>query len=303
MLVRSIVKFLKSWITSGATSTEEAHVAGSSVLKEPSDSGAISLDYPGPTPDEDKSKEIAEKFSVSDFADSKFIDDVSEDEEQSDSDVTDWQDFDEDFVDIEEPAAREESWPEVETDGRIERSRHALEKAIDLCEDYNWDSEGIQILSEVFERYGWNATRVALEHQLRLGLTSSELRQAFVVREIWESYPEFNSASRRYNSPYLSWPVALMIVRSYECLPGLEELEMFLTEAFTRWKWHSHSTHYYSDFLGYLIATVKHAANYSLTYPGAVFDVDRFFREWVMQDDSGCDVYEAIREITGECQI
>lgn len=303
MLVRSIIKILKSWVTNRTTSTEEAHVTDISGYTEPSDSGAISLDCPIPTRDAEESKDVGEGYSGSDLQVSESINDASEDGGQSDSDGTDWQDFDEDLVDIEETDVREEPWTEVETDGRIERSRQALQKAIDLCVDYNWDVEGIQILAEVFERYGWSATRAAVERQLRLGLSSSELRQAFAVREIWESYPEFSTASMRHYSSYLSWPVALMIVRSYEWLPEREELEVFLSEAFTRWKWHSHSSHYYSDFLSYLIATVRHAANYSLSYPGAIFDVDRFFRERVIQDESGYDVDEAICEISGECQF
>lgn len=273
-------------------------VASTPTTTGPSDSGEITPDYPVRIRDSEESEEIAEKYSSSDLADSEFIDD-----EQTDSDVADWQDFDDDLVDIEETGVREDLWPEVETDGRIERSRQALLKAIDLGGEYGWDAEGIQILAGVFERYGWGATRVALERQLQLGLRPFELRQAFVVREIWESYPEFGTASMRYYSSYLSWPVALMIVRSYECLPEREELEVFLSEAFTRWKWHSHSSHYYSGFLSYLIAAVKHAANFNLIYPEAVFDVDRFFRERVIQDDSGCDVDEAICEITGECHF
>lgn len=303
MLFRIISRILKLWAGNRSTSTQEVPVANTPALTEPSDRGAISLDYPVPTSDAEKPDEIAEEYSTSDLADSEFIDDESEDDEQSDSNVADWQDFDDDLVNFEETAVRDDPWPEVETDGRIEWSRQALLQAIDLGGKYRWDAEGIQILAQVFERYGWGATRVALERQLQLGLRPFELRQAFVIREIWESYPEFSTASMRYYSPYLSWPVALMIVRSYECLPEREELEVFMSEAFTRWKWHSHSSHYYSGFLSYLISAVKHAASFNLIYPEAVFDVDRFFRERVIQDDSGCDVDEAICEITGECHF
>ena len=63
-------------------------------------------------------------------------------------------------------------------------------------------------------------------------------------------------------------------------MPDREELEVFLSEAF------------YAMGNGivillttirisftYLIASVKHASNYGLSYPGAIFDLDRFFRE------------------------
>ena len=89
---------------------------------------------------------------------------------------------------LKKPRFGEELREEVATDSWDRNGKkRALQNAIALCEGYNWDADGIRILSEIFERYGWNATRRAVERQLRLGLNASELKQAFVVREIWES--------------------------------------------------------------------------------------------------------------------
>lgn len=301
MLIEKIVEFVKSWFTNRSTSEQEAQAPPLRTATHIEDSGTNGIEQSLSADVDEELEELGgedldDEFPVSELAQNKPGDDVQ-------SDRTDWQDFLDDLVEIEETPVREELPDEVATDGRIEWERRALQNAIALCEDYNWDADGIRIVSEIFVRYGWNATRRAVERQLRLGLDASELKQAFVVREIWESYPEFGSSSIRYYSPYLSWPIALMIVRSYRCMPDREELEVFLSEAFMRWKWHSHSSHYYSDFFTYLIASVKHASNYSLSYPGAVFDLDRFFRETVLQDDLGHEVDDAISEISGEIEF
>lgn len=133
--------------------------------------------------------------------------------------------------------------PYEDTNGqsdRLSRQDRALQKAAELIGSANWPFSALPLVQQIFVMSGWGATRLALEREIEKGLTPQELILASHIKVIWAENDIYwiafdKTGSSRLSHQVLSWPTALLIVRSFDLLPQMEELEVFLEELFASW--------------------------------------------------------------------
>ncbi|WP_239985244.1 hypothetical protein [Pseudomonas syringae] len=123
---------------------------------------------------------------------------------------------------------------------RLSRQDRALQKAAELIGSANWPFSALPLVQQIFVMSGWGATRLALEREIEKGLTPQELILASHIKVIWAENDIYwiafdKTGSSRLSHQVLSWPTALLIVRSFDLLPQMEELEVFLEELFASW--------------------------------------------------------------------
>ncbi len=183
----------------------------------------------------------------------------------------DWEYYFDDLSDFEVISTRKELKQTVQIVGGISRAERALQEAIALGSDYNWSPTDIQILSEIFEKYGWNATKTSIQRELQYGLRPEELILASSLRQIWEDHPEFSASSKWRGG--LTWPHALRIVRFYTVLPNDDELEILLIETFEEWKRYNYAGR--SSFQNFLYRFSYQLEGNVLAYPESIFSAYR----------------------------
>lgn len=130
--------------------------------------------------------------------------------------------------------------PETTATERITREERALQKAAEFVGKFDWPYSSLSLLKRVFYLNGWGATRVALEREAEKGLTPSELALAAHLKAIWANNEMYwiafeKTGSFNLSHGVLSWPTALLIVRSFAELPQLSELEVLMEELFEAW--------------------------------------------------------------------
>ena len=182
----------------------------------------------------------------------------------------DWENFYDDLEEYDDTQVREEVQKEVRTDEALDRELRASQEAISLGLIHGWNEKDIEPLTEVFIRYGWGPTKIALNREMRFGLSPLELHSAFQLREVWESYPEFGMASKY---PTLSWPSALHIIRCFPFEPSREEIEVFLIDAFNYWKHKTTLKSGISGFTIFLYNLLNNSWDYSLYSPVIILEV------------------------------
>lgn len=171
----------------------------------------------------------------------------TEQEDGNQNDVDDFRDLDDDYAayafdpdeifDGEEASTAE---PEDWLTGKISREDRALQKAAELIGKANWPLSTLPLIQQIFVLSGWGQTRLALEREIDKGLTPDELILAAHIKVIWSENDIYwiafdKTGSSRLTHYVLSWPTALLIVRSFESLPQVEEIEVFLENLFTSW--------------------------------------------------------------------
>lgn len=171
----------------------------------------------------------------------------TEQEDGNQNDVDDFRDLDDDYAayafdpdeifDGEEASTAE---PEDWLTGKISREDRALQKAAELIGKANWPLSTLPLIQQIFVLSGWGQTRLALEREIDKGLTPDELILAAHIKVIWSENDIYwiafdKTGSSRLSHYVLSWPTALLIVRSFESLPQVEEIEVFLENLFTSW--------------------------------------------------------------------
>ncbi|AZE27631.1 hypothetical protein [Pseudomonas chlororaphis] len=122
----------------------------------------------------------------------------------------------------------------------LSREDRALQKAAELIVNANWPLSTLPLVQQIFVISGWGATRLALEREIEKGLTPEELILAAHIKVMWADNDIYwiafdKTGSSRLSYYVLSWPTALLIVRSFESLPQVEEIEVFLENLFTSW--------------------------------------------------------------------
>jgi hypothetical protein len=123
---------------------------------------------------------------------------------------------------------------------KLSREDRALQKAAELIGEVNWPLSSLPLVQQIFVMSGWGATRLALEREIEKGLTPEELILAAHIKVIWAGNDIYwiafdKTGSSRLSYYVLSWPIALLIVRSFESLPQAEEIEFFLENLFASW--------------------------------------------------------------------
>lgn len=171
----------------------------------------------------------------------------AEHEEDSQSVTDDFRDLDDDYAayafDPDEIFDGEEATtpePEDWLTDTISREDRALQKAAELVGKANWPLSTLPLIQQIFVMSGWGQTRLALEREIEKGLTPDELILGAHIKVIWSEndiyWISFDKTGNTRLSYYvLSWPTALLIVRSFESLPQVEEVEVFLESLFASW--------------------------------------------------------------------
>lgn len=123
---------------------------------------------------------------------------------------------------------------------KITREERALQKAAELVGQVGWPRSTLPLIQQIFIMSGWGPTRLALEREIEKGVSPDELILAAHIKAIWAEndiyWIAFNrSGSSQLSHQALSWPNALQIVRSFDSLPQVDEIEFFLEEIFTSW--------------------------------------------------------------------
>ena len=142
---------------------------------------------------------------------------------------------------FDETPTREEI-EEVRTNSKLTHGERALQEAIRIGMQYDWDADDIQLLAEVFRLHWWSASKRSMVRELESGMRPHELRLALVVREAWRNNPEFHVNLSQgwgwhgYAHPNLTWPVALAIARHYDFEPDPDEVGVMLHELHDQWR-------------------------------------------------------------------
>lgn len=163
------------------------------------------------------------------------------------NDVDDFRDLDDDYAayafDPDEIFDGEEAFTPESDDGpadKLSREDRALQKAAELIGKANWPLSTLPLVQQIFFMSGGGQTRIALEREIDKGMTPAELVLAAHIKVIWAENDIYwiafdKTGSSRLSHYVLSWPTALLIVRSFESLPQVEEIEVFLENLFTSW--------------------------------------------------------------------
>lgn len=171
----------------------------------------------------------------------------AEQEEDIPDVVDDFRDLGDDYAvyafDPDEVFDSEDPEADDKADGladKLSREDRALQKAAELIGRANWSISTLPLVQQIFVMSGWGATRLALEREIDKGLTPDELILAAHIKVIWAENDIYwiafdKTGSSRLSHQVLSWPTALLIVRSFESLPQVEEIEFFLESLFATW--------------------------------------------------------------------
>lgn len=113
--------------------------------------------------------------------------------------------------------------------------------AIEFIDSVGWEKETLGLVEEIFSVHGWSRCKRSLTDEISRGMTPEELEVAFSIRQFWSqegAYACVGVAGTRYDSygTFLSWPLALKIIRRFRGLPSLEEVEAWLFEKWDYWE-------------------------------------------------------------------
>lgn len=143
----------------------------------------------------------------------------------------------------------------------ITRLRRAKQIAVDVIIQCEWTEKNIDFLTQVFFENGWGATRSALIREINLGATPEELQVAHELRHIWKccdrywiTFSTLNTFSQVTQAIYrhMSWLQALKIIRVFNGIPCIEEIEVFLDDEFEYWYQHPILRRTHPAFIKYL---------------------------------------------------
>lgn len=184
---------------------------------------------------------------------SEFFD-VSDDVFLSEFDIFEFdEDFDEEELFIDEPNDGEQL--------KLTRWERAQQVAIDVIYLTNSSDKHLDFLTDVFFENGWGMARKTIEREIRSGTSFDELILAWDFKEIWKNCDRYWIAFNKigptahvteaiYRS--MSWVQALRIIRCFNWLPSIEELEVFLDDEFEYWYQHTLMRALYPSFMKYL---------------------------------------------------
>lgn len=206
----------------------------------------------------------------------------------------DWEEFALDADDFDEAPTREDL-TEVQSVGRLTRWQRARQHAINLGQEFDWDEDGIAVLTEVFDRYWWSQAKKSMRRELQAGMRPEELILALRLREVWSDHPEFAMDFSRLNGHTklettravyrnLSWPMALALVRSTEGYPDVDVLEHFLWELFDEWYTHRSLRRRLKSFNLFLYVRFGMAKRELKEWPQWTFEPDECLGEALDED-------------------
>jgi hypothetical protein len=170
-----------------------------------------------------------------------------------------WDDLDEfDELDDQDPINIS-----ILTEGKLNRSERARQKATEIIKTYEWGKENLPLLQEVFMENGWAAARVSIEREINKGLLPEELHLALFIRQLWTDNQQYwisfihvtsNQDGQQTRAAYknMSWPESLRIIRSFNNIPSEEEIQFFLDQIYDDWYCSAKLQRQYKTFIRYL---------------------------------------------------
>ena len=200
-----------------------------------------------------------------------FLDDASNDlfevvavDTEAERTAFDWTDFASDADEFDDAPTREDLEQAVRTTGQVSRRQRARQQAIEVGQEFGWDTRGIELLTDVFTAHFWSSAKRSMQRELANGLTADEFEIAIQVREFWRERTEFSIDLSRTplwaanvcgvsSAVYhvLSWPAAIRLIRLTNALPDAIEIERLLDDLYMEWysnerlRYHYPSFHYY----------------------------------------------------------
>ena len=180
------------------------------------------------------------------------------------------------------------------TENRLTRLERARQVALELGDEYDWDEDGIDVLTKIFFKHGWNATRRSMRWELDAGVTPFELLLAEKAREIWFEYTEFSEARHgRYGISHkylnLSWPNALLLIRSFGAYPDPAEIEKLLIDLYDTYQNKASLIDAYGSFTKYLEYHIGRGRSALRESPWLSFDANDYEAEAEALDLEGVD--------------
>ncbi|MFS2070012.1 hypothetical protein ACEN9D_14720 [Pseudomonas sp. CT11-2] len=140
---------------------------------------------------------------------------------------------------------------------KISWEDRAFQKATDLIYKSGWPLSAHAMVHQIFIINGWSATRLALEREISKGMTPDELILAAHIKALWAENDHYwiafdKNGSSNLSQYILSWPSAILIVRTFEALPQVEELEQFIDSQFEYWYESAHLRQVFRSFNRFL---------------------------------------------------
>lgn len=200
-----------------------------------------------------------------------------------------------DFWDDESSSLEEdESEKSVALDNRLTIEERAKLIAVECILDFEWDTNKLSFLTELFSTRAWGSTKKALEREVQIGTTVDELELAFEVKTLWQDSSRYwisfskawalsESADATYQS--CSWKQALYLVRAFNGLPSIEEIYDFLECEFDNWYHNRILRRCFPAFSKYLFMYRLNARNISTMFEGFELPVehDGLEGDWLQQ--------------------
>ena len=121
---------------------------------------------------------------------------------------------------------------DVQVSGDLDRNELAYQEAEKLAVIFDFSEKNTEKLVAIFESIGLGPTAKAVKRELENGTSLDELVLAAKLKQVWGIHSEFIASGYSV----LSWPTALMIVRLYDYLPDVEEVEFLLETFFENWR-------------------------------------------------------------------
>ena len=125
--------------------------------------------------------------------------------------------------------------PSDSLDHKLSWEDRALQKAAELVGKASWPISALPLVKQIFVMSGWGATRLALEREIAKGLTPEELILASHIKVLWAENDIYWISGSSFSQGVLSWPAALLIVRSFDSIPQVEEIDVLLEDLFIHW--------------------------------------------------------------------
>jgi hypothetical protein len=128
----------------------------------------------------------------------------------------------------------------------IDRPSRAMQIAIEVASEFDWDKEHIPLLQNIFIENGWSSAKSSIIREIGAGMTPDELYLAKSLRNLWVASEHYwisfsriksNSAGQQADnlSINISWPNALRLIRAYSEMPDFEEIYQSIEEAYDLW--------------------------------------------------------------------
>ena len=144
-------------------------------------------------------------------------------------------------------------------DNTVSREKRAQQKAVEFIILSEWNSKKyLGLVSDIFYRYGWSATKTALERLLEFDLAPTELELLFDIKIFWEENDHYwiafekGGSSYSYSQHVMSWNSALKIVRAFDSYPCIEEIVDVIDRLYEVWMSKKILQRKYWRFIGFI---------------------------------------------------